>query len=78
MTVNETLKCARLIKGLTIYRLSKMCGVPEAQINQIENEVIKNPQFRTVAKIAEALHLSLDEIYQMTKEKKNNEHNGTD
>ena len=68
MTVNNILKAARVEQGYTIYRLAKLCGLAEDQISKIERGMIKNPQFRTVAKIAEVLNLSLDEIYKATKE----------
>ena len=70
MTISEILKNARLEKGFTIYRLSKITGLAESVINRIENNVIKQPGFITVARIAEALDLSLDEIYNAVKQEK--------
>ena len=49
-------------KKISMYRLSKMTGIPETTINNIKHKRIKSVSFYTVYKIAKALEIDLEEL----------------
>lgn len=59
MTLGKLIANARRDKGLTLRELEAKTGVSNALINQIERGRVRDPGFRTVARIARALKLSL-------------------
>ncbi len=60
MTLGELIGVARECKGWTLRDLEKASGVSNALISQIETGKVKDPGFRTVVRIVDALGLSLD------------------
>ena len=53
-----SIKCARLVKGLTVGELAKKAGLGTSTVSQIESGA-KSPSLATFMKIAEALGLEL-------------------
>lgn len=49
-------------KGLSRYKLSKISGVGESTLQNIENNDNPNPTFKVMCKIADALQVSLDDL----------------
>jgi transcriptional regulator with XRE-family HTH domain len=62
MKFGELLKLARELKKMSLRDLEAKSGVSNAVISQIESGTVKNPGFRTVAKLADALGLSLKRL----------------
>lgn len=56
------LKMFREAKGLTKYRLSKLCGISETYIYRLELGQIKNPRRDTLQKLAKGLGITLAEL----------------
>lgn len=56
------LKELRESLGLTRYKLSKLSGVKESTLQNLENADNPNPTFKTMCKIADALGISLEEL----------------
>ena len=50
-------------KGLSQLELSRISGVPQQTISNIESGARKNPGIETMAPIAKALGCSLDDLY---------------
>jgi len=53
---------ARRRSGLTIREISKASGLTSSQISQLETGKRPEPGFKTVAKLAKALRISMDDI----------------
>lgn len=49
-------------KKISMYRLSKMTGIPEVTINNIKHKRIKSVSFNTAYKIAKALEIDLEDL----------------
>lgn len=49
-------------KQISMYRLSKMTGIPESTINNIRHKRMKSVSFHTAYKIARTLEIDLDEL----------------
>ncbi|MBU5594879.1 helix-turn-helix transcriptional regulator [Amphibacillus sp. MSJ-3] len=49
-------------KKISRYRLSKMAGIRESTLQNIENSNDPNPTFKVMCKIADALEITLDEL----------------
>jgi transcriptional regulator with XRE-family HTH domain len=47
-------------KGWSQTKLSKVSGVPQSTISEIENGIRKNPTFKTISKLAKALGESME------------------
>jgi transcriptional regulator with XRE-family HTH domain len=62
MKLGEMIALARELKGWSLRRLERECGVSNALLCQIETGHVKEPGFRTVVKIAAALGLSLKRL----------------
>jgi transcriptional regulator with XRE-family HTH domain len=60
--VGEKIKQLRKDKGLTQEKLAELAKVDPKTIIEIENGNRKNPTFKTINKIANALRMSLKEI----------------
>jgi transcriptional regulator with XRE-family HTH domain len=45
---------------LSQTKLSKVSGVPQSTISEIENGIRKNPTFKTISKLAKALGESME------------------
>lgn len=56
------IKRLREEKGISRYRLSRMSGVRESTLQNIENSVDPNPTFKVLCKVADALEVSLDDL----------------
>lgn len=59
----KRLKSIRLRKGLTQLDLEVETGINRTEISRIENG-LKNIEFYTIVKLAEALDISLSELFQ--------------
>lgn len=46
-------------RNMTVYRLSKITGIPNNTLYQYKNQDVE-PSFRNMVKIADALDISLD------------------
>lgn len=55
-------------KGLTIADVSRLSNIPSATITKIFNGSTPNPTFETIAQIAIAMGVSLDELTGVTSE----------
>lgn len=60
--IGQNIKKIRQKRKLTQDRLSKIADIPYTSLTKIETGVIKKPSVQTVAKIARALGISLDEL----------------
>ena len=58
----EKLKSIMEQQNLTMYRLSKLSGVPESVINRLIWGQAKDPHISTVKKIADALGVKIDDL----------------
>lgn len=56
------IKEIRKLKGISRYKLSKLSGVRESTLQNIENSDDPNPTFKTMCKIADALEITLDQL----------------
>ncbi len=61
MNIGSKLKKLRKEKALTLHQISQMTGVAKATLSRIENGKVGG-NFTTLKKIADALHVSLDEL----------------
>lgn len=60
--LGENIKKIRKKRNLTQDKLARLADIPYTSITKIETGVIKSPSVQTVAKIAKALNISLDEL----------------
>jgi len=60
--LGENIKKIRKKRKLTQDRLARIADIPYTSITKIETGVIKSPSVQTVAKIAKALGISVDEL----------------
>ena len=65
------LKSIRKSKNISRYRLSRLSGIRESTLQNIENSNNPNPTFKTMCKIADALEITLDELRSETNEPTN-------
>lgn len=49
-------------RKLNQAELSKLSGVPQPMISEIENEIVKNPTVGTMYKLARALRCLVDDL----------------
>lgn len=61
--VKYKIKELRLKKGLSLEQLSKLCGLSKSTIQEIEVYKTK-PKFESILKIAKALEVPLEELYE--------------
>ena len=57
-----SIKCARLVKGLTVGELAKKAGLGTSTVSQIESGA-KSPSLATFMKIAEALGYKASQLF---------------
>lgn len=60
--LGQNIKKFRQKKKLTQDKLARVADIPYTSITKIETSVIKKPSAQTVAKIAKALNVSIDEL----------------
>jgi transcriptional regulator with XRE-family HTH domain len=60
--IGKVLRDARLKAGLSLGAAAERAGMTAPQLSRIESGKSASPEFITVARIAAALHLSLDEV----------------
>ncbi len=60
--LGENIRKIRKKRNLTQDKLARLADIPYTSITKIETGVIKSPSIQTVAKIAKALDISLDEL----------------
>ena len=61
-TLGKKIKALRKEKGLTQEELAIKSSIAYTTLTKVENDVIKNPSFETVAAIASGLEVTLDEL----------------
>lgn len=61
-TVGDKIKVLRIKQGLTQDALARRADIPYTTLTKIESNVITKPSIQTVAKIAEGLGVSIDEL----------------
>lgn len=61
-SLGKKIKELRKEKGLTQEELAIKSNVAYTTLTKVENDVIKNPSFETVAAIAKGLEITLDEL----------------
>lgn len=60
--LGENIKKVRKKKKLTQDKLARLADIPYTTLTKIETGVIKRPSVQAVAKIAEALSVTVDEL----------------
>ncbi len=60
--LGQRIREARKKQGLGVPKIAAVTGLPLSTIYNLEYGVTRNANFRTVALVAHALHLSLDEL----------------
>lgn len=58
----ENIRKIRKKQGLTQERLARLAGISNNTLVKIEIGMAKEPTITTMAKIADALHVSIDEL----------------
>jgi len=54
-------------KNISMYKLSKLTGIPESTINAMANGQIKQPSFNSIVKISKAIKVPLDKFVEEDK-----------
>ena len=62
MTIGERVKAIRKSKHMTQKELGDILGISSVNISQIENNV-REPKIETLARIASALDVAIDEFH---------------
>ena len=62
MKLHEAIAQRRQSRGISLRQLEEKAGVSNSLLSQIETWRVKEPGFRTVAKISKALGLSLKQL----------------
>jgi transcriptional regulator with XRE-family HTH domain len=65
----QNIRKLRLKKGLSQEKLSRLADIANATLVKIESGTAKEPTITTVAKIASALNVSIDELVGRIKNK---------
>lgn len=60
--LGRSIKRFREKKGLTQDKLARLADIPYTTLTKVETGVIKQPSVQTVAKIAKALSITVDEL----------------
>ncbi|MEE0440312.1 MAG: helix-turn-helix transcriptional regulator [Ruminococcus sp.] len=62
MEINERLYYWRNLKRMSVYKLSKLSGVSENHIRNLENG-IKQPTIKTLQALTDSLNITLSEFF---------------
>lgn len=62
MNISQNLSQARANKNISVYELSKLSGVTQVHIHQIEKGITKNPGVVTLKKLSNVLSIKLDDL----------------
>jgi transcriptional regulator with XRE-family HTH domain len=62
INIGEKLKSLRILKGISSSELEKICGVSQATISKIENN-IQSPSIETLNKICDALEIPVSFLF---------------
>jgi transcriptional regulator with XRE-family HTH domain len=62
-SIGAKIKVWRKKNNLTQDALAKKANIPYTTLTKIESDVIKNPSIQTMAKIAEGLEITIDELF---------------
>ena len=65
----QNIRKLRLKRGLSQEKLSRLADIANATLVKIESGTAKEPTITTVAKIASALNISIDELVGRVKNK---------
>lgn len=68
MTTGQRIKAARKNRGFTQAKLAEKLGIPYQSIGQWERD-IRNPKFRTLMRIADALDVPVEDLTDITFDK---------
>ena len=68
MSVGENIRRIRLEKGITQMWLADKAGITQAMLCQIEREH-KNPSIQVGKAIADAMHISMDDLFEREEKK---------
>lgn len=60
--IGDNVQIIRRQKGLTQDKLARKADIPYATLTKLESNVIKKPSVQTIAKIAQALEVSIEEL----------------
>lgn len=61
-SIGTKIKTWRKKNNLTQDALARKANIPYTTLTKIESDVIKNPSIQTMAKIAEGLEITIDEL----------------
>jgi len=60
--IGDNVKKFRKKKGLTQDNLARKADIPYTTLTKLESSVVKKPSVQTVAKIAKALDVSIEDL----------------
>lgn len=60
--IGDNVKKFRKKKGLTQDGLARKADIPYTTLTKLESNVVKKPSVQTVAKIAKALNVNMEEL----------------
>lgn len=60
--IGKTIKQIREERNLSQRELSKMSGVTYSALTKIETGIIRSPRIEVIAKLAQALEITIDEL----------------
>ncbi|MEK6646106.1 MAG: helix-turn-helix transcriptional regulator [Candidatus Firestonebacteria bacterium] len=60
--IGDNIKKIRKKAGLTQDGLARKADIPYTTLTKIESNVVKKPSVQTIAKIAKALNVSMEEL----------------
>ena len=60
--IGDNVKKIRKKRGLTQDGLARKADIPYTTLTKLESNVVKKPSVQTVAKIARALEISIEEL----------------
>lgn len=62
MNIAQKIIDARQKSNISVYELSKISGITQVHIHQIEKGITKNPGVVTLYKLAKALNTTIEEL----------------
>lgn len=65
-----SIKVLRMKRKITQIQLAEMAGLNPQQISDIERGIVKDPRRKTLEKIAKALNVSVEYLYDYDRELK--------